>query len=316
MKRLLVCLTAVVAAGCTRVTTLTTLHADGSFHEKTAFKVTSSPFTAGMSAGAPSDPFASAFKIDRAGAKVARSRESSADVLTVERDIAAGAPPYTDVQLLSNKGKLILTSQVQTTKLPNGDVEYNASLKYVGPPDPSVFEVDPGFRPAVKTALPPRYQSSTKVIDGFTTDLESSVLKTLFGPPYPELFNVMAAPDAMELRLGGTLKAAADSSAQKTMPDLTDSERSDCVTKVLKALHLSDWMTKQQNSHTGGIGAGKGNDDVSMFASMLYEVAFDGSVVETNGLQDSVSGHVYWCFYAASTELGDLRLHLVVHPAP
>ncbi len=66
MKRLLVCLTAVVAAGCTRVTTLTTLHADGSFHEKTAFKVTSSPFTAGMSAGAPSDPFASAFKIDRA----------------------------------------------------------------------------------------------------------------------------------------------------------------------------------------------------------------------------------------------------------
>ncbi len=47
---------------------------------------------------------------------------------------------------------------------------------------------------------------------------------------------------------------------------------------------------------------------------IVYEVAVDGKIVETNGLVDRVSGHVNWTLSVLAASIGAVHLTLVVKP--
>ena len=325
MRYLLFALATLALVGCSRVASLTTLNPDGSLHEKLSLKVSNMQgLMAGLPGAAatpPGDPFAKAFKFDKTGATVTKSKLADVTVLTVERDIPAGDSPRSDFQLLSDKGTTSTDCKVEGIKLPNGDIEYDALIKYVGPPDTDLMQMDPAMRGSIKEALPARFQN-TATIDGMTHDFEVGFLRTLLGPPFPEASSVMSDPDAAMLRLGGMVKSTLDGEAAKLLPDLTQAEREQFTQKLSKVFDLENLMKNQKTPGMGAIGAigsmgsGKsaGNQDMSQMTALLYEVSFKGTVIETNGLVDPLTGHVYWCLYAASATVGDLKLHLVVRP--
>lgn len=310
--------------GCNRVASTTTLNSDGSLHEKLSLKVSdmqglmSGAGLPGMTpgaAGAKEDPFAKAFKFDATGAKITKTQQSDVKVLTIERDVEAGAP-HPDFQILSDKGQPETDCKIQGRKLPNGDLEYDAIVQYVGPANSDVLQIDPTTRAAVKSALPARYQTTEK-IDAVTHAVEAALGKIMFGPPIPEITSLMINPDLSTLLLGSELKSVIEAEAPKSLPDLTPAEQERIAQKLTAAMNIPNMMNQQKTSHMGAMpgAGGNGNAGMGSMTSLLYEVSFKGTIVETNGINDPLTGHVYWCFYAVSAALSEVRLHLVIRPS-
>ena len=126
--------------------------------------------------------------------------------------------------------------------------------------------------------------------------------------------NAIGNHDVIRLRFGDTILRSIQSQLSKDVPDLKDAERESTTHSLMQSLELDEWVDthkiRQGSSPNAQYMGGEGN----AYTPLLYEVAFPGRVVETNGLTDPVTGHVYWSLYADSASLGDIDLHLVVRP--
>ena len=303
MKIFLAILAAVAAAGCNRVSTFTTINANGGFQEKISFKLGQVP-----SLYIKAEPTVEKeFNFDRAGTTVVHSEEKTAQVLTVQRNRSAGTAPYQDFQLLSDKGKVILTSKVSVHRALSGDISYDVKIKWMGSSEPGLAMIDADWRAAITKALPPRYRINKPVIDRVSRGIGLSLTRFLMGPPYPEAPGLIGNPDAVKLRFDGTFHQMIQSELDSDAPGLSPSERS-LVVKTFMHLIDAGKYESDQESKQDKAGESRG------LTPLLYEVAFPGKIVETNGLTNPVTGHVYWSLYAASASLGDIHLHLVVRP--
>ena len=60
--------------------------------------------------------------------------------------------------------------------------------------------------------------------------------------------------------------------------------------------------------------ASTGDSDSNEMTPLFYSVSFPGTVVETDGLQDPMTGEVYWSLLPMVLDLGDVKLRVVVKP--
>jgi hypothetical protein len=308
--------------GCAHVATLTTIKADGSFHEKSTYNAGA---TGGLTAafggsanGAAPMPDMSVdkqFVLPKGpGVTVKKEMGKTGEVVTVERDITASDAPTPDVETLSDKGKPTMTSTVSVKKLPSGEIQLDEVLKWVGPASPLEDIQGDDLRVQVKAALPERLRTSTPVIDRVIKATTASVIHTIMGPPYPILFDLAGNPDGAALRLKGSLGPEIRRDLATAAPDLTSQELDDTVAKIMQSAGFDKMSEKSQAKAGMSANPGDKNSDTSGLTALLFEVGFPGTVVETNGLIDPVSNHVYWSLYAMSPCFGDVDLHLVVRP--
>src|SRR5579862_792826 len=169
----------VLLAGCARVTTTTTLHADGSFSRKVVYTVSKN---SGMSGGAQQskDKPEDYFKLPAADheVNVSRSDTTSGISVTVTREVAADSGPLPDIALLSDAGKVMATSSVSVKKLSGGQIEYVETLHSLEPGKTIEQMVIPDLRARVKKAIPAEYQKSD-LIDGLTKEVMMNFVRAL-----------------------------------------------------------------------------------------------------------------------------------------
>jgi len=314
----------VFAAGCSRVSTLTTLRADGGYRRQSVYTLSATSGMAelgDMASSAKDATFESAFSISKAGASVTKGNDGDDKQMTVARNMTAGAPPLTDVVLLDEKKKPAMTSTVTVRRLPTGELQYDERLKWLGSDATQQVAQIPRLREAIKAILPDRLKGSKATVDRVAMGLTKSMMHTALGPPYPLLFDFMVNPDAAKLRASGTIMNIIDSELKADVPEMNEIERA-AGSRALISFADPKKMAGPGSDPTsllggtlpkGSDGKGSGGNNVSMTA-LLFEVAFPGKVVATNGLVDPVSGHVYWSLYAMAAGLGEVDLHLVVRP--
>jgi hypothetical protein len=249
--------------------------------------------------------------------KLVKGKNKGSNTITLERDVAAGAPPLQDIVAKSQTGKPLMTSSVSVAKLPSGDIQYDEDLKWVGPAQKFDQMSDVNrLRVEIKSALPERFRTSTPVIDRAVQAAVSSGVHAVMGPPYPILFDLMGNPDAAMFRIRSAISATLGSELARALPELTQAEL-DATQKTIAA--KMDFSKMSDSGQPSGMaekmGAGAaGDSDVNELSAMFFEVSFPGRVVETNGLFDPVTGHVYWSLYPLSTAFGNVDLKVTVRP--
>jgi hypothetical protein len=303
---LLLASASILLAGCARVATTTAIKADGSFSRKVVYTVSLANPTSGSTK--PQKP-EDLFKIPSGpGIKVDRTEdEKKGIVITTTREVAVGAPPLQDIALMSSKGKTLATSTVKVTKLPDGKIEYTETLHSVEPTGGSKFDI-PKLRDIVKKALPIEYQKSD-LIDRATHEVFLNVCHVLLGPPDPQIFRLITNQDAGIHQFTATAFYANVKSFEAILPGVSDEVAKKIARDLTKALNQSVQDQSSQATPPGG-----DNSEPNAMTPLFFAISFPGKIVESNGIEDPITGEIYWSLLGASVDTGDIVLRVVVQP--
>lgn len=302
-----------VVAGCARVATTTEIAADGSFVRKSVYTVVKSPMSGmGDSSGksAPDKP-EDFFRLpaNSPQVKVVKTQGEQDIKIAVSRALAAGSPSLQDVTILAEKGKVMATSAVTVRRLPDGTIEYVETLHALSPSSEAREFVVPELRARVKTALPVEFQK-TELIDKATAVVMVNVAHGLFGPPEPNLFNMMLSPEGTERRVDAFIFRANITGLREAIPGMSEDQAQATARGLLDVFNEK----ALQGGSSSVPGASTGSSGPNGLTPLYFDVKFKGKVVETNGLVDPVTGDVYWTLLAPILDLGDVRLRLVIRP--
>lgn len=306
----LLCAVVGLLAGCARVTTTTTLHGDGSYTRKTAYTVLPS-MAPGSSEGQkkkenPEDYFKMPAK--GPGVDVVRSQEKDKIVVTVTREVTAGSPPLQDITLWDDKGKAMATSTVSVTKLADGQIEYVETLHRLQPPKSVPPLVAADLRARVKKAIPVEYQK-TEVIDELTKRITLNLAYAIMGPPEPNFFNLILSPDSTIRRINTLAFTSNVRTFKAAIPNVTDTDAS------MMARSLADLLNMDAlNADKASPESSSGSSDENEMTPLFFSIKFPGTVVDTDGLLDPMTGEVYWSLLPMALDLGDVKLRAVVKP--
>jgi hypothetical protein len=305
-----------ILAGCARVSTTTMLHADGSFSRKVVYTVSKLNSGLGPPAGVegekpkmekPEDYFKLPAGSD---AKIVRSEDKNSLIVTVTRDMAAGSAPLQDIALWGEKGKLMSTSSVSIRKLADGKLEYVETLHAVSPnPAAKQFTI-PDVRARIKKALPEAYQK-TEIIDEVTKGVTVNIAHALLGPPEPNIFNLLLTQDSTIRRINSLAFASNTATFKAAIPGITD-EQAKTMARTLVGILNQDAV--DQSTAASQASSPKESTNGNDMTPLTFAVGFSGTVVETNGIVDPLTGDVYWSLLPATLDLGDVQLRLVVQP--
>lgn len=333
MKRLLFALLPLLVVGCVHVSTTTKINADGSFTRTVKYGMMDTskmgmPGGAGSGPSKPEDAFA--IPSEGNGTTVQRGTEEGENVITVTRSVRAGGTSTQDITALGKDKKPVLRSTVYVKKLADGKIEYDETLTWVGPPSSDLSKIDPDLRANLKKSLPPD-QQKTETIDKLTRSTERAIFNAMFGPPEPLMGEMMTSvlgnPEGVRHKLDIRMYAALDQALQEQ--GLSPEQRRSTLAAMVKSLSPDQLVGPKMSSMNsmmspdaentkaeGGNAAEKTkhSDDAGM-VPLSFAVTCPGQVVETNGLQDPITGEVYWSLYGAAAELGDVTLRVVIDPS-
>ncbi len=294
-------------AGCARVATTTTIRADGSYTRKTAYTVMPD-MSQGDTGGHKKTP-ADYFKLPAKGpgVDVAQVQSQANTVVTVTREIAAGAPALQDIVLLGEKGGVLATSSVRVTKLADGRIEYVETLHRLNPPKsiPALKIAD--LRGRIKRALPVEAQE-TERIDRLTHLVTLNLVHAVMGPPEPNFFNMVFSPDGTARRINRLAFDANVATFKAEMPNITDAQAAGMARSLVDVLDVASLDKDHAESSS------QGNSDQNEMNPLFFSIKFPGTVVETDGLTDPLTGEVYWSLLPMVLDVGDVRLRAVVKP--
>lgn len=311
---------AIFLAGCARVNTSTTVNADGSYSRKIDLKV--SKTTTGMGsafsamgdskdAKPPMDKPEDYFQIPKIpGMKLVRSEDKTDSVVTLTRAAAAGAEPVQDIALWAEKGKVLATSTVVVTKLPDGKIEYIETLHTTKVSKDSKFQFDQ-LRPRVKKVIPVELQT-TENIDRATRAVAASYVHALFGPPEPMVFNMFTSPEVMLRRINSNAFVENSRSFQEIIPSLTEAQADEMARNLAEA--MADTIMGETESMSEPKDPKEKSSVENEMTPLTFSVKFPGKVVESNGLLDRMTGEIYWSLLPAGLEMGDVKLRVVIQP--
>ncbi|HVT12652.1 MAG TPA: hypothetical protein VHE55_10325 [Fimbriimonadaceae bacterium] len=312
MKGLRFCLLALVLgvlAGCARVSTTTTIRADGSFTRKTVYTIMPDTAISGMTDAKPKGP-ADYFKLPAKGpgVDVVQVQDKTNTVVTVTREVPAGAAPLQDIVLLGGKGGVLAASTVAVTKLADGRIEYVETLHRLSPPQsiPDMTTLD--LRARVKKALPAEDQR-TELIDRLTKLVTINLVHAVMGPPEPNLFNLVFSPDSAARRVNTFAFNANVATFKAEVPNITEAQAAAMARSLVDLLNPSAFDAGKVSQEPK-----KPESDENELMPIFFSIKFPGTVVETDGLTDPMSGEVYWSLLPMVLDLGDVKLRAVVEP--
>jgi hypothetical protein len=296
------------------------IKADGSYSRTVVFTVSKNnvamggmmtPPGEGAETKPPKDKPEDYFKLPvaREGMRVVRSEDKNSFIVTATRDAATGAAAVQDISLLAGK-TVFATSTVKVTKLPDGRVEYLETL-HGSPPATAAQQFSmPEIRVNVKRVLPAESQT-TALIDKVTHEVELNYVHALFGPPEPTIFSLMMTPDTILRRVNAYAFVENSRCFREAIPGLSEVQSKEMARSLAQSLTeriLDQTDSMSQNSKPK---SESGDNDMTPLA---FAVKFPGTIVETNGLIDPITGEVYWSLIPLGLQAGDAHLRLVFQP--
>lgn len=299
--------------GCARVTATTSLHSDGSYDRHVVFVVTKmngmAPGDASVKGPQKPEDF---FKLPTASAgnKVAKAEDKEGINITLDRTALSGSAPVQDITLLTDKGQPLATSSVSVTKLPDGKLEYVETLHWVAAKEPTPDFAASGLRANVKQALPESYRT-TEIIDALTTRIAMNVLHAVAGPPNPAFFDVISNRDMAIRKITANMFEPNIQSIQEIAKGISEADARAAARTFSNILNLDSFDADKAKEGPEGA---KPNSQTNSMTPLLFEVSFSGRVVETDGIIDPVTGHVYWSLYPFAVQPEDVRLRAVIQP--
>lgn len=322
----LACFSLVLSIGCARAKTVTTLNPNGTFSRSTTYTMPAAAGGLGAlgSLGTPAEggekpqeqPATKpedVFKVppQSAGVKVTSATVKGDTTVTVSREAPFDTTLDSDIVLWEKKGKPMLSSSVAVKKLADGNIEYTETLHWLGKPSKNGPTTDPDIRLKVKNVIPQALQQ-TEAIDKATKAVAVNLVHAMFGPPEPMLANFFMDPDGAMRRVNTRILPMNAQTFRSVMPSLTEAEAVD-MSKRLSMSVMLDPNDQSPLDRKPASGEGESSSDNSL-CTLYFEVAFPGTIVETNGLVDVLDGRVYWSLLAAGVELEDVVLRAVVKP--
>lgn len=294
-----------LALGCARSSSLTEVSSDGAW--KRAIKLSVSlqdPFSMGKDPSKPSnEPKIEDFFNPPTGPgwKVERTKtEDNNLVLNATRSFKAGEISTNDVVV---KGSL--NNSVTVRELGNGRFEYSETFHWTGKKQ-SMINQDPRFQSAVREALGAALADQATV-DALGIALMKQMLKSLFGPGDPLIGQLMLHPEMAERRLKIQLARSLDQSLTELLGTKMDpTARQVAIRKMLQSLDSKKLFDPEKKAQEPA----KEGDNQSLI-SMFMSVKLPGTIVESNGETDPLTGEVFWAMYPEAASMGDIELRAV-----
>ncbi len=305
-------------AGCHRVKTSTTIASDGSFDRKSKYTLSSAAMSMGAfdTNGDPEKPqvepsLRNMFKIpaDSPKVKVVEGKEGEDNILTVSKVAIPASELKDDLVILDAKKSPVLSSSVRVEKRADGNLEYTETLHWVGKKKDDVEATLASLQSKLKSILPAEFQGDS-TLKPLAKGLLVNMAQTVFGPPEPMLGQMLVDPEAAGYKMANALLVKNEALITKSLSSLPAEDRSKIALEISNALleTQDSFMPKEPD------GSSNSKNDSNDLVAMMYEVAFPGTVVESNGIYDRVNGVVYWSLLAPSAQIQDVVLHVVIKP--
>jgi hypothetical protein len=289
----------VVGPGCSKAYTETTLKPDGSGNRKVTFTLSK-----GMEEKAPKvDDY---FKLSRAsGAKITEKADDKGDlVVTMERNLAAGAAPFTDIELREKDG-IRLRNLVSVKNLGDGKLEYTETITWVSAKKTDFTKQNTQFARLLPKALPAGV-SDEATNQKIASEAASSMVQLMFGPNEPMILMLMTHPEYTLKKFKARFAKSLDSVMARNLDEKMDAAaRKDAIKKLVALLDAESVVGDKEQAGQ------EASEDKTGLVAFTFSVTMPGEVIETNGELDELSGDVSWAMFGEGAQAGPVVLRAV-----
>ncbi len=294
---------AVLAVGCRQTSSLTEVKPDGSFQRTVKF----SAMAPMMEEATPEQAINQAFDLPTGGdwkiSKDAGSDPSGEMSISASRLFKAGEIAK-DIRL-KVKGKVVLANELAVKEIEPGVFEYRETFTWTG--DKPTESPEERMDEALKALLKGKDKVTPAMITAMTTEMEKILSQLLFGPPEPLLPLALSSPEFFARKARAMAGARMLKAAESSFGDaLSEPERRDLVMKILDP-SLGAKTARQSAPTPPGSDDEESSDDSPTTLTMV--VTMPGTVFETNGLTDPITGEVYWTMFADAAESGPVSIY-------
>lgn len=289
----------VVGPGCSKAFTETTLKADGSGTRKVTFTLSK-----GMEEKGPNvDDY---FKLPRSsGAKIAQKTDDKGDVtITMERNLAAGAAPFSDIELKEKEG-IRLRNLVSVRNLGDGKLEYTETITWVSAKKTDFSKQNTQFARLLPKALPEGV-SSAATNEKIAGEAASSMVQLMFGPNEPMILMLMTHPEYTLKKFKARFAKNLDGIMSRNLGDKMDAAaRKESIKKLVALLDAESVVGDKQEAGQ------EASEDKTGLVAFTFSVTMPGEVIETNGELDELTGDVSWAMFGEGAQAGPVVLRAV-----
>lgn len=290
-------LLALCVVGCAKTSSTTVVEENGNWTRTVKY-------TIGKDPGA--DQWMDVFALPEDGSfKKSEETKESEKITTLTKSYKVGIDPISDI-IIKDKGATMVKNYVMVREIAPGKFEYFEKIVYPNPKVDKLNSDSEKYIATLKAALPP----------GVATDEEIKLIakksvvafmRLLFGPDDHLFGTLLLNPDGAGRRLKFRIAKQQYDLLRATLGNkITDEQIQQTVKTMLKDLDVED---KAKGSQPDPNAAGPGNN--SDFVGISVAVKMPGTLVETNGDIDPLTGEVFWDLASNSAELEPVELRAV-----
>ena len=296
---------AILLSACTRARVTTRIQSDGSWTRTVAL---TGPQKKDGLQPTPGATLEDTFVIPTGnGWKSSEETKDNNRMMTIERSLTVGATLDGDLSIKSSEpGKLRLVNQVTVKAAGPHRLEYRETLRWKGPPNQLLGDIQPKDLTRLKSHLPGPLatDANARALVDKTVELGVPVL---FGPGDPLLALGVLHPDLALYRVNQRMGAVLVKALEQQFGDkMQPAERREVVRQLIQET-FSTGKISQTNPTAPAI---SGNN--TGLTPLMFIVQPPGKVVSTNGEIDEFSGEIFWALFEEAASYKDVVMTAVL----
>lgn len=294
MRRALPFLALLILAGCRQTSSTTEVREDGTFSRAVKF-------TAGDVNAQSKLKMADVFELPKGNGWTVKQTENPDPSLGTVADATNSFPFGTEISDigLKLKGKVVLVNSVKVVETSPGHYEYTETFTWKGEAD-----TDNSPRAKFTARLDELLGKNPKITaaqkEEFAIIGAGLLTRFLFGPPEPHLSLAISSPEFFARKARASMGAELLKAAERIFGDALDTAaRKAFITQLLDP-EIASGQAEANAPEPPSTDPEETNDDQPTTLTMV--VKMPGTITETNGLTDPISGEVYWTMFRESAE--------------
>ncbi|MBL8060968.1 MAG: hypothetical protein JNK63_09670 [Chthonomonas sp.] len=201
---------------------------------------------------------------------------------------------------LKLKGKIVLVNKVKVTEPTPGNYEYRETFTWSG--DAPKEDRSEKLAELVEDFFKGNDKVTKAQKDEFAKEGEARLLTFIFGPPEPHLSLALSSPEFFIRKARATLGPKLIEAAERIFGDALDlAGRRKLVAHIMDPDFAAENAPAPADPTTE-----EESDDQPTTLTMV--VKMPGTITETNGLIDPISGEVYWTMHREAAERGEVTI--------
>lgn len=207
---------------------------------------------------------------------------------------------------LKQKGKVVLVNSVQVKEVTPGVYEYREVFTWKGERN----KQDDGgakIRERLDLILGPDSKIPAEKREQMVTVADRLLTQMLFGPPEPYLTVAIASPEFFFRKIRGVMGPKLLAAAERIFGDaMSPDERKQFVAKLLDPELATAQAQASAPSQPSG-SEEEASDEQPTTLTMV--VKMPGTLTETNGLIDPITGEVYWTMFSDAAQRSHVEIY-------